>query len=174
MARSRFLFKSEGTVVGLGKHFTHLANNVALTARNAANTADVELIKLSTGDVLTLGTNASITGALTTSGSITSTAGNVNALGGAVQTIVGTFTNGTVTGTAQASGLPGFIFGTTSNHAVYFYTNNTAKMILSAAGLLDFKATMTNSSATVGTTAVSDWIQCSIDGVNGHIPWYAA
>lgn len=174
MSSSRYLLKENGTVTGLGKYFTHLKNNVALTARNATNTADVDLIKLNASNAIEVGASLSLTGTLTTSGTITSSAGNVNALAGAVQTITGTFTNGTVTGTAQASALPGFIVGTTSNHVMYFYTNNTAQLNLDTSGILDFTATMANSALDPTTDAPIDWVQIKIDGTAGYIPVYAA
>lgn len=42
-------------MLGIGKYITTLSNNAAITARNTANTADIDLVKLNTSDSLELG-----------------------------------------------------------------------------------------------------------------------
>ena len=68
-----------------------------------------------------------------------------------------------------------YIAGNVAGGLHQFYTANAVECLrIRNDGLLDFRATMGNSTKTVGTDAPIDWLQVHIAGTVGYVPVYAA
>jgi hypothetical protein len=106
----------------------------------------------------------------------------INASGGGIQILDDRVQIGTLSDYAQltvqsgAAGTIGLVVNSAASPTVTiaeFWNNGTAKLKVGAEGILDYTGTMGNSAATVGTTAVADWVEIKIGGAVYYLPAYS-